>query len=98
MKHFYAKYHWTVEPSNPGYGFSNDWECRAFKSKAEREAFLEYRQEFDFGAHAIPRKEAAKMAESLFNGSRGNGSRGIEIYSENCEDPEYVITYNGIWS
>ena len=93
MKHFYAKYHWTVAPSNPGYGFANDWECAAFKSKTEREAFLAYRQEFDFGAHAIPRKEAVKMAETLYN-----GSRGIEIYSEYCEAPEYVITYTGVWS
>ena len=98
MKHFYAKYHWTVQASNPGYGFANDWACVAFKSKAERKAFLEYRQEFDFGAHAISRKEAAKMAETIFIGCRGIESRGIEIYSENCEAPEYVITYKGIWS
>ena len=93
MKHFYAIYHWTAAPSNPGYGFANDWACVAFKSKAEREVFLEYQQEFDFGAHAIPRKEAAKMAETF-----SNGSRGIEIYSETYEAPEYVITYKGIWS
>lgn len=64
-KHYYAKVDWTATSDNPGYGFVNSKQAIAFKSYQELQDFLRDREQFDYSAQRISRRQAEKMAESI---------------------------------
>lgn len=70
-RNFYAKYDWSAKPSNPGFGFANAKRVAVFLSKSERDAFVDYREDFDYSCEPISQKDALTYRESGPDGEKG---------------------------
>lgn len=68
---YYAIFDLSVEPGNPGFGFSNTKKVLVFSNKKDMEDVLKFRRTFDLSARRISRKNAMKHLERLYNGDRG---------------------------
>ena len=62
---YYAMYDSVVSKQNPGFGFANSKNAIAFKTKKERQDFIEKRKSFDFSVKPITRKEVNSFLEEL---------------------------------
>ena len=94
MRHYYAKYDRSVSKSNPGYGFLNTKRVKIFRTRAQRNNFLDNRQDWDFSAGVIKRRDisAAKFRAAVEAYVRWEEDGGtIEEFS--IDDPALYTTY-----
>jgi hypothetical protein len=68
----YAIYDITARKSNPGHGFANSKRAVAFSTIEKMKAFLAERDNYDFSAKRITRREAMVMLEPCYD-SRDKG-------------------------
>jgi len=72
---FYALYDFTASEGNPGHGFANSKGAVAFVTKEKMAAFLLERENFDFSARRITRKQAMTMLETV----PGTNNKGLQL-------------------
>ena len=82
---YYAMYDFMTYKGNPGRGFANTKSGIAFKTRAERDAFLAEKGNYDFTAKAITRAEAMTMLEAVYD---SRGDKGLRLGSE---DGPFVV-------
>lgn len=75
---YYAMIDTTARKSNPGYGFANAKRALAFSTKAKLNAFLDEREDYDFSAKRITRREAMKMLETIPHSFKGR-DKGLSL-------------------